>query len=471
MKKIVLKRTDKADILGSVSYDLVKTAITGQNLESLVKVYEYFKTTDTQIGSEIFKRRVYVCSLPLFYESEDKTQNEFISNYLENAKFKRLLFDMSSAIAYGFAPFLKQYKNDDGKILPDFKYIEPRYFNTDKDDRLYLKQSFDRVFVDDDSGLFWLHYHPTDSGDIITQSLMYRIVTIAALKHLVISKYMSYFDALSVPPLVINSDAVADENQSEAIIEAAVNLRANGVGLFGKDDLVNLINGNVDKGTFLDFIRYCDEAISKSITGQILAGNSQTNGTQALGRVHNEVRQDILRFDAGLMSASIKELVYAILSLNFSNVKPFKVALDAGLETDEELLSLVYERINNMGYEIPAEFMEQTFKIKGLKLKSNIQDKQSSVLQNNKLSFNNSIKSNLPLDKFDAVMQSKEYDNVETNTLKELENSLNEILKDSFTFEEAFKKLNELKTDIPLEKLEAYLINAIANSEILGYEN
>lgn len=471
MKKIVLKRTDKADILGSVSYDLVKTAITGQNLESLVKVYEYFKTTDTQIGSEIFKRRVYVCSLPLFYESEDKTQNEFISNYLENAKFKRLLFDMSSAIAYGFAPFLKQYKNDDGKILPDFKYIEPRYFNTDKDERLYLKQSFDRVFVDDDSELFWLHYHPTDSGDIITQSLMYRIVTIAALKHLVISKYMSYFDALSVPPLVINSDAVADENQSEAIIEAAVNLRANGVGLFGKDDLVNLINGNVDKGTFLDFIRYCDEAISKSITGQILAGNSQTNGTQALGRVHNEVRQDILRFDAGLMSASIKELVYAILSLNFSNVKPFKVALDAGLETDEELLSLVYERINNMGYEIPAEFMEQTFKIKGLKLKSNIQDKQSSVLQNNKLSFNNSIKSNLPLDKFDAVMQSKEYDNVETNTLKELENSLNEILKDSFTFEEAFKKLNELKTDIPLEKLEAYLINAIANSEMIGYED
>ena len=135
---------------------------------------------------------------------------------------------------------------------------------------------------------------------------------------------MNFFDSLSVPPLVIKSDSVGDEKQSDAIIEAAVNLRANGVGLFSKEDVVELLNGNVDKATFLEFIKYCDDCIAKSITGQVLAGNSQMNGTQALGKIHNEVRQDILRFDAMLISASLYELIKETLSLNFSNVKPFK---------------------------------------------------------------------------------------------------------------------------------------------------
>ena len=94
------------------------------------------------------------------------------------------------------------------------------------------------------------------------------------------------------------------------------------------------------------------------------------NGTQALGKIHNEVRQDILRFDAMLISASLYELIKETLSLNFSNVKPFKFMLDANLEVDENALSEVYERITSMGYEIPLEFMETAFKIKGLKFKS-----------------------------------------------------------------------------------------------------
>ncbi|WP_314391790.1 DUF935 family protein [uncultured Campylobacter sp.] len=467
MKKIIIKKSDKADVLSGINYDLVRSAIVEGSFESLVRVFEYFKATDAQIGSELFKRKVYVSALPIFFESEDKAQNEFMLKYLESIKFKKFLFACTAAIAYGFAPFIKQWQNTDGEILPQFSFIAPTYFNTDREDRLYLKQSFEKLYVDENLDLFWLHFHPTDSGDIITQSLMYRIVTITALKHLAISKYMSYFDSLSVPPLVVKSDSIEDERKSSALIEAAVNLRANGVGLFSKDDILELLNGNVDKSTFLEFIKYCDDSISKSITGQVLAGNSQANGTQALGKIHNEVRQDILRFDAMLIGASIYELINEILVLNFANVKPFKFMLDANLEADEEALSAVYEKITNMGYEIPVEFMETTFKIKGLKLKS---EQNEPASDNSKQSGQdkNAKALNLPLDNIDATLSSSQFNKADKEILKAVESSLNTLLKDSSSYEEAFKRLGDMYQNLDTNMLEYVMMRAIANAQIYG---
>ena len=467
MKKIIIKKSDKADVLSGINYDLVRSAIVEGSFESLVRVFEYFKATDAQIGSELFKRKVYVSALPIFFESEDKAQNEFMLKYLESIKFKKFLFACTAAIAYGFAPFIKQWQNTDGEILPQFSFIAPTYFNTDREDRLYLKQSFEKLYVDENLDLFWLHFHPTDSGDIITQSLMYRIVTITALKHLAISKYMSYFDSLSVPPLVVKSDSIEDESKSSALIEAAVNLRANGVGLFSKDDILELLNGNVDKSTFLEFIKYCDDSISKSITGQVLAGNSQANGTQALGKIHNEVRQDILRFDAMLIGASIYELINEILVLNFANVKPFKFMLDANLEADEEALSAVYEKITNMGYEIPVEFRETTFKIKGLKLKSE-QNEPANNASKQSRQDKNAKSLNLPLDNIDAALASNQYNKADKEILKAVESSLNTLLKDSSSYEEAFKRLGDMYQNLDTTTLEDVMMRAIANAQIYG---
>ncbi|MCW1858672.1 DUF935 domain-containing protein, partial [Campylobacter jejuni] len=63
------------------------------------------------------------------------------------------------------------------------------------------------------------------------------------------------------------------------------------------DDMVELLNSGLSTSTFTDFLRYCDEAISKLISGQVLAGNAVQNGTQALGNVHEEVRLNVGEMD------------------------------------------------------------------------------------------------------------------------------------------------------------------------------
>ncbi len=74
-------------------------------------------------------------------------------------------------------------------------------------------------------------------------------------------------------------------------------LRAASIGIFSKDDILELLNGNVDQGAFLEFLRYCDECISKVISGQVLASNAVNKGTQALGNVHENTTRYLLEFD------------------------------------------------------------------------------------------------------------------------------------------------------------------------------
>lgn len=158
---------------------------------------------------------------------------------------------------------------------------------------------------------------------------------------------------------------------SELLFKCALDLRSNGVGLFGRDDDIAVLNGSVDKETFLSFVRYCDECISNVITGQVLAGNSVQNGTQALGAVHNAIQKEVMEFDATLLSAGVQSVLERALALNFATPKPFIFELDTNSEKDEKLQADTYAVLSNMGVEVPIEHLEKTFKINGLKYKEN----------------------------------------------------------------------------------------------------
>ena len=198
---------------------------------------------------------------------------------------------------------------------------------------------------------------------------MNKIVSLASLKHVTITRYMQYLDSFAVPPLIIKSDALNSKETSDLLLKSALNLRSNGVGLFSLNDILEVLHGNVDKGTFLEFIRYCDECLSKIITGQVLAGNSVQNGTQALGLVHEGIARNILEYDASILSENLIALLMKILELNFAKVAPFSFSIDTNTEKDEKLQAEVYNLLSNMGITIPIKHLENTFKIEGLEYK------------------------------------------------------------------------------------------------------
>lgn len=282
-----------------------------------------------------------------------------------------------------------------------------------------------------------------------------------------------------MPPLIIKSDAASEKEMSELLFKCALDLRSNGVGLFGRDDDIAVLNGSVDKETFLSFVRYCDECISKVITGQVLAGNSVQNGTQALGTVHNAIQKEVMEFDATLLSAGVQSVLERALALNFATPKPFIFELDTNSEKDEKLQADTYAVLSNMGVEVPIEHLEKTFKINGLKYKENFGFSpfgvNSQEFAKNAQSLEKNAKSNaqsqrllnkantLYADEFDRFFAEFKEQNADFDFEK-----FESIFENSSSFENAEKALLKAYKGEEFAKAEKVLASLVANGAILG---
>lgn len=455
-----LPKLNLTEAIGSVTYTQVKRAIVDGDINNLSTIYSFFMRFDTQILSEISKRKNKVIGFPLIIKSDNKNVEEFLQNLVKKTSFLKMVLDMTSAIGYGFSVFEKGFINVNGLLEPNYKFKSHRYFH-ENSDILYATSMGTKIEINDKFG-FWIYYHPVNSGEFFERSLLYHVVSIAVLKFIVIDKNMIYFDNLSVPPIIARTDGASDEESIKDIVDQILSLRSAGVGVFSKEDVIELLNANASKADFLEFIRYCDECISKATTGQVLAGNNVTNGTQALGAIHNEIRNDIAQYDAKLLESGIYELLKESVNINFGEVE-FDITIDTNTEKEEATQILVHEKISAMGYDIPSKFLEEIYKIPGLKKKDVLSFEPNFKMKN---SFDNK-----PLDKFDNFLESNNF----KEPLKGIENSikehLNTWLNECETYEEAFNKLYKIYDNVPLDKLEEVMINAIANANVIGLDD
>ena len=443
------------DIPSQINYKKVKLALQNESLSEVISVFEFFKRFDTQISSELNKRKMQVTRLPLLIESENKEQDIFLKDFIKTRDFRKLLFLFSTSIPYGFSSFILQWESLNSKIYPKLDFISMRYFESDEAFMPYIEQGSNRIYLHEANEDIYTIYHPSDAGNLIESSLMNKIISLASLKHITLQRYMSYLDSFSVPPLIIKSEATSTQETSNAILQSALNLRSNGVGLFAKDDILEVLNGNVDKGTFLDFVRYCDECISKVITSQVLAGNNVQNGTQALGNVHEGIAKNVLEFDAGLLAENITPLLAKMLEYNFAHVAPFYFEIDTNTEKDEKLQAEVYNLLSNMGIKVPLKHLENTFKIEGLEYKDNI-DLPFKNMQKNREIKDGNINTLDSIDKLEHTLSPKDTFN------------LNALLQDCKTYDEAFLKLESMLKGNSLELAKDELSNYIANAMIYG---
>lgn len=450
--------TDKTSVAGTITYEKVKNALQGDDLGLLLGVYASFKRFDTQLSSELGKRKLKVAALPVVISSEDKAQDEFLKTLTKKNSFKISLFNAMNALENAFSVFMLNWVSEDEFIFPELKHLNARYFNYDTDtEKLYYTQSGQKTYVDKNKNLF-TYYHPTDSGDLIEQSIMHKVVCILSLKQMVISKNILYFDALSVPPIIIKSDKVGDDESTQKIIDQALMLKSAGVAIFDKEDAVELLTGNTDKDSFLNFIKYCDECISKAITGQVLAGNSTQNGTQALGTVHNEIRKDVLAYDAMLLDTGLTPLLKKALELNFADPKPFEFHFDLKTEEDTQTAVQNLKDVKALGFDVPQKEVEETLNIE--------LEKQTTE---NSLSFNSAQKS-LPIDNVDKSLRSGEFKASANRVETDIKAIVSKIVENSSSYEEAYDTLLKHFEDDDFEALEDELGNVISNAYLQGLD-
>lgn len=76
-----------------------------------------------------------------------------------------------------------------------------------------------------------------------------------------------------------------------------------------------------------------------------------------------------------------------------------------------------------------------------------------------------------PLSQIDAALEGEAFSKLDGEVKKQLETSFNQLLNESGSYEEAFKKLEKLFNGTSKEALEEFMFRALSNAELLGYED
>lgn len=106
-------------------------------------------------------------------------------------------------------------------------------------------------------------------------------------------------------------------------------------------------------------VEVCNQEQSKIVLGQTLTTQQGTSGSYSLGEVHNEVRSDLLRFDAEALSTVINEqIIRQLVGYNWLDVEVFPrfvIPLKPG--RDAASLVAALRDLTSMGVQIPVSYV------------------------------------------------------------------------------------------------------------------
>lgn len=146
--------------------------------------------------------------------------------------------------------------------------------------------------------------------------------------------WMKHLERWGIPFLLGHTTGKAED-----MAKALAKMLQNATAAVGMDDKVEILKAE-GQAHFELFERCVTARVQKVILGQTLTtdagGSSGKSGSYALGKVHNEVREDRRNADLRLITRTIQHQVDALWALNNFSGKPpvFKFQDDTGLQTE-----------------------------------------------------------------------------------------------------------------------------------------
>lgn len=299
-----------------------------------------------------------------------KTIAEFVHTAVDGCNFTRTVQELLQAVLYGFYPAEVMWRHKAGKWVPASvvgKHPRRFTFTMDREPRLLTPADMidgeplpERKFV-----VFTWGSSDNPYGSGLGQKLWWPVW----FKKIGIKWWLVFLEKFGMPTPVGKYPPGTDPTQQAALLDAIDAIQTE-TGVKIPDSMaIDLLEatrgGNAGYEKLCD---YMDKQISKAVLGQTLTSGGEGGGSYALGKVHDEVRQDIVKADADLLCETLNTtLVRWIVDLNFPNVTDYPT-LWIRTEAEQNLKELA-ERDKiilvdmGMGKRVPESYIQTTYGI------------------------------------------------------------------------------------------------------------
>lgn len=331
-------------------------------------IYEDIKR-DPHAGAVLRKRKMAVVARewsvePASDAPADVAAGELVEAAVKGLRFDRLCLGLLDCVLKGYAvaELIWGPVTIDGRtwILPvDAKVRNPRRFVFDRDGglRLLTWQAPAEGEALPDRKFIVARFGEEDTEDPYGLGLGASLFWPVYFKRQGLAFWLVFADKFGNPTVLGEYPPDADDGQQTKLLSALAAISHDSGIIIPKGMEVRFLeaqrSGSIN--THESLCRYMDEMISEAVLGETLTTNAPGRGTQALGTVHNEVREELTDADADLLSETLNDtLCRWIVEINMPGATPpglwrrkaddedldkraerDRKLLDAGLEPEE----------------------------------------------------------------------------------------------------------------------------------------
>lgn len=342
--------------------DSVAVGLTPQRLANLLKASEQgdpaaylalaeeMEEKDLHYRAQLGTRKLGCAGLPLVVEAasdaaEDQKAADLVREVLGREDLEDMLVDSLDALGKGFSVCEILWETSGSQWVPrDIAWRDPRWFGFDLVDGRTVKLLEAGGLVDLPPFKFIVHRPKLKSGLPIRGGLARASAWAYLFANYALKDWVAFLEIFGQPMRLGKYPAGALPEQVDILKQAVRDLGSDAAAVVPDSMQLEFVETKVSGSSdgYERMLRYLDGRVTLAVLGQTLtSGQTQGGGgSLALGRVHNEVRNDLKRADARqLMATWHRDLVRPLVDLNLGPRKAYpKVRLQ--IEEPEDLQAL-----------------------------------------------------------------------------------------------------------------------------------
>lgn len=323
---------------------------------SYLELAEQMEEKDLHYSAVLGVRKRAIRALEVHVDPGDDSQAardlaDMTRDVLSSSAIRTTLIDIMDAIGKGYSVCEIVWQRD-GKSLTiaDLEWVDPRWFEFDQENgrHLYLRDNDGPQPLRPDS--FVVHMARAKSGLPIRGGLA-RLATWAYLfKNFTVKDWSIFCEAYGHPLRLGRYDTAATPQDRQTLLRAVRQIGVDMAAIIPKSMEVEIVTAAATGAEKLyeGGARWWDEQISKGVLGQVATTDAIAGG-HAVGKIHENVRDDIRDADAEQLAATLqRDIGGALRNVCFGGNRQIRLPairfeLDAGIDP-KILIDLLRDR-------------------------------------------------------------------------------------------------------------------------------
>ena len=332
---------------------------------------------DPHVSACVQSRKNGVLSMQWSIDRKEKKKSKqggLVEEIFKDIDVYTIVAEILNTPYYGFQPLEIIWKKQGKYIIPaNIIAKPPEWFTFKEEDNSLLfksREKYDGEAVPDKK--FLVPKHDATYNNPYGRRIMSSVLWPATFKKGGLKFWVIFAEKYGMPTIwakIPRGTDNTDINKLEISLENAVQ---DAILVTPDDTSVEFLNADgksANAQVYHELIQACNTEISKAILGQTLTTEQGKVGSQALGKVHADVRGDFLNTDKRLVENTFKQLISWICELNFNDgIEPVfslwtEEDVDKALAERDEILSRTGVKFSKQYYVKNYGFEEEDFEI------------------------------------------------------------------------------------------------------------